>query len=222
MTMPGFSAESSLYKSSIDYRSTGALVQLNPDTSLYMSIEQYGRLPCPAPLVRCGRLCCEACDPFTNTCCPPERTCGVLCLGPGYSCCKNRLGEISAICKPGDQCCRGYGDESTCYTPLAGETCCQPSGAVCDIEKYCCNGTCIPLGTPCFCPPGEKPCGNLGCVPENRVCCEAVHNPGYFFLCADPVNCPNPECCGDGCCCKQGQCTGAPNYGCLTTPNRID
>src|SRR5262249_9927002 len=59
MTLPGFGAESSLYKSSIDYRSTGASVQPDPDTPLYMSIEQYGRVFCPAPLVRCGRSCCE-------------------------------------------------------------------------------------------------------------------------------------------------------------------
>jgi hypothetical protein len=209
MALPGFSAAASLYKTSIDYCSTGALVQPDPNASPYMSIQQGGGIPWTARRRRCWPTACASgvCDPITHTCCPPERACAGTCLGTGYFCCKDPFGHLSAVCEQGQKCCVGS-ESATCYTPLAGETCCD--GGVCDIFEKCCGGVCRNTSD-------MSKCGSDCCALGGCCCTWNCPGLGAGSRCILPGD--NLHCCDNGPMDNQYPCpinTGfcSPHSGC--------
>ena len=78
MTLPGFNAETSLYKTSIHYRFMGALVQADGVIPQLFSCG-----PCFTDATgACLRNCTEPCDPSA---CQPQ------CCRPGFHCCGDCL-----------------------------------------------------------------------------------------------------------------------------------
>lgn len=161
----------------------------------------FGRA-CPAPQVRCGRLCClQACDTVTGTCCPPQRTCGRQCLPNGMKCCTNPVTKALGSCPEGQECCFDS-DVPYCRDPLL-EQCCF--GEPCSNLNRCCpNGDCLPEN--------DFNCGPncTNCVQAGKICCNSE--------CVDPSKDPN-NCgkCGTACSSGQVCCNGTCGIVCGNT-----
>ena len=192
MTMPGFSAETSLYRTSIQYSSTWVLVQaggampqlfcrVTDCPCQYEQCRKAGGTVVPGPQPPCFYTCevkpgctCKTgetcCNPFTNFCCPPGETC---CNPETKFCC--RQGQ-TPCCAPG----RNF--------------CCPPGQLCCDPE----NNVCCPTGTVC--------CGGGCCAPPHQCCGTSCTD-----IKTDPVNCGF---CGNVCgrdqICANGQCVCPP------------
>ena len=147
MVMPGFSAETSLYKTTRHYCLIGAFHQ-TVDTLQLQACDQNRLREC---LNECGNpdpdnphttaQCRHGCYLAFGQCTPPPPppvNCGTFTCPPGSTCCGSMM-----CCRPGAPCCLNRG----CGSP--GSTCCG-------------TGTC---------PPGSHcDCGGRGCCPDGQSC----------------------------------------------------
>jgi hypothetical protein len=162
MTMPGFNAETSLYRTSVHYGSTQALVQATgvfPELvcrvtdcpCLYNQCRKAGGTVEPGPGPPCFYTCeakpgctCqpgqECCNPFTNFCCPAGETCcnpeTKFCCPSGHTCCSNT--HKDACCPPGLLCCDPA--NNGCADITTDPSNCGRCGNACDQCQYCVDG----------------------------------------------------------------------------------
>jgi hypothetical protein len=216
MKLPGFSAETSLYKTSRHYRMIGKFDQ--GDETIYPTLSisdlvksspdfsDFARLK-PTDFVSV-RACCRDClrFPCADESCKRQRS--YYCTS---KCNAYDIGGCERPCPPGREVCEGL-----CCGP--GEVCtldgCSPPNLVCNDRI--CFGQCLPGGF--CCPPDRVVCNNRccewgwsctseGCCPPG-VCCESAACPPGKFCCGGKV------CCRDGADCRLVH--GTSEYGCFT------
>jgi hypothetical protein len=216
MNIPGFSAETSLYKTSRHYRSIGKFNQADGTVYPALSINDLVKFSPDFYFDRQGwrdivsgdisiRGCCRDClssFPCADESCRRQRL---------FDC--NRKCNAETIggcgCPPGRAVCEGLccGQGEVCT--LDG---CSPPNQVCNNRR--CLGRCLPEGC---CPLGQVVCNNHccergwsctseGCCPPG-VCCESTACPPGKFCCGGKV------CCRDGADCRLVH--GTSEYGCF-------
>jgi hypothetical protein len=195
MSLPGFSAELGLYRSSRVYLAGDSAVG-----------RQTSEIVVPA---MCNQTAYEQCIASNQVHMPPgslEVYCltqygcllnGDICVGEGASKHCAFSGEFTCggrPCPVGHPCCEG-----TCCSPgdfCCGETCCKPGQVccngicrniasdpnncgrcdnVCKNGDICCNGTCCGVDSCCAGPQNAKIC----CPAGPNSCNDAVVQPGY-------------------------------------------
>ena len=181
MTLPGFSAGLSLYRSALRYclsaahdQAGGVILQELPSQtpSSDLTIGPFPHLLCEPclldPILGCAKQCVSCPGPVPDERCTP----------------------IRLPCPASDCCPPGQGP---CYLSGASKFCCQPGQSCCNPEKsFCC-----PQGWSC-------------CDPENKVCCPPGAT-CCFGTCvdvsSDPQNCGScRSACSQGLTCVNGQC----------------
>lgn len=195
MSVPRFSAENSLYKSSSHYAtaswariSGGELVLDGGFVTPGMSIVRNGLgMPMPISNVCQGEKCCGGIDLSTR---PP--TCNGDCCPRSGACCAD-----GSCCLAPDKCCPGPGG-SSCTSLLNDRQNCGACGHSCAPNGICSGGICRDCG------PRFTACGfNNCCRDDVEDCCNGVCRD----ITSDPNNCGS---CGHGCSsgegCVSGQC----------------
>ena len=216
MKMPGFNAESSLYRTSGRYhmvyffgqangaihpadtcfdRCMDACIKAGLDSDVPIAIL---RNECKPPcLIKCGTLPPPPppCPPETERCgrfcCPPNTCCyGSGCCQSGETCILGS-GCCPAVKACGDRCC---GQNEVCLSPgvccpLCGNRCCAP-GESCTGDG-CCLNTNITTDNRC-CP--NVVC-NGQCCGLREPCCGAISPRRQRGCCEKDYTC-----CGLGCC----------------------
>ena len=215
MRLPGFNAETSLYKTSRHYRigvefgladetihpalSINDLIKSSPD--FYFK----GRYDFVSNDFVSIRGCCKDClsFPCADESCRRQRSfyCTSKCSAEGIGGCG---------CPPGRAVCEGL-----CCDP--GDVCtldgCSPPNQVCN-NRGGCLGECLPDGC---CPPGNVVCNNHCCKLGWSCTSEGCCPPG---VCCESTAClPGKFCCGGKVCCRDGtDCklvNGTSEYGCF-------
>jgi hypothetical protein len=227
MSIPEFTAQVSLYRTSNRYRSSGSECgDLQSGESIVPSDQAYGTINptfsitdfvkfSPDFLGRYNdslglynvRDCCTNClasFPCADESCRRQRL---------FNCSRKCNAEVigGCGCPPGRSVCEGL-----CCGP--GEVCtltgCSPPNQVCN-NRGGCLGRCLPEGC---CPPHRTVCNNHcceygwsctseGCCPPG-VCCESTACPPGKFCCGGKI------CCSDGADCRLVH--GTTEYGCFS------
>ena len=192
MRLPGFNAETSLYKSSRHYRMMAKFGNVDgplyPMASIYDLV--YVDTRDPARIWARIQSCCHDClqFPCADEECRRQRAfdCDVKCGadaigGCGGGCPKGRVVCDGACCEPGDVCTldgcaspNAVCNNRICFGHCLPEGCCTPDRVVCN--NHCCQR-------------GES-CTSEGCCPPG-VCCEFTACPPGKFCCGGKVCCPN-------------------------------
>jgi len=210
MNTPGFTAETSLYKTSRHYR---------------LSILGPGDLPPTQTIVPAdlGPQDQEACNTCLETCAETAVACSAVWAGVGgFTCfwcppCCVAAGVGLAGCAAAAASC-----EAICHLP-GGSKCCP---TFCRLGKCCGRGEeCVddydrggPGARAGCCPRGQSVCGGKCCLPGDKCCGDACCPAG--FNCQQGVCCPpdKPAVCNGICCagpCDQnGTCCESPGYMC--------
>lgn len=219
MTMPGFTAEASVYKTSQYYRMGGTsdalasglgIVPQQPDDSCIGDPE----------------CICRHLTPGAREWCPPGAHLGQCCLVSDGPCCSGKCCPKGWYCADGDSglCCQQ--GEHPCGNrccprdqPCCGGKCC-PSGQYCadGDSALCCkpgevvsNGHCCPPGYDWILGKCYLRCGRIYC-PEGSYCSNPGTNtccPNGWSGCGAVACCPPGERCCGGKCCPQGQVCGS-------------
>ena len=211
MRLPGFSAETSLYRTSVPYCLTNALNRANGVTLQQLLV------PPPSP-----RSCDPHCywDTQLGAC---VKNCQYCPVGRPASYCYDQ----PEPCGPGDVPCPPLPPPprpvfcNARFSHRCGNTCCP-------LENACCNGTCTDLTAD---PQNCGLCGNVcgggqGCC--NGTCKDLTADPQNCGACGNacPIGteCINGKCCQNPCptllgaeCCDTGQVCN-PGIGCVTPP----
>lgn len=217
MNMPGFSADSSLYKTTNLYCKIGnfgrAKEAVNPMFSLKEFVEispDYFRF---GPAVQrelnayvSKRACCQNCMNFP---CADEQCrrqllsyCSTKCKAQdigGCGCPPDRAACEGLCCRAGEVCTLdGCADPaSVCLNRRCGpEERCTPAGC-CKLDNVFCKDRCCPSGWTC---------SSEGCCPPG-VCCESTPCAAGKFCCGGQV------CCQNGAECRVVH--GTSHYGCF-------
>jgi hypothetical protein len=239
MRLPGFSAETSLYRTSRHYRTIAKFGQadgiIHPTFSIQDFIElspDFFDISLLGPTAFISvRVCCRDCmsgcnytDELRQKLCRATCTikCGASDIG-GCGCPPERLGCRGQCCKPGEVCTLdGCSDPSrVCNNRRCGPfERCTPVGC-CPEDSVVCNDRCCPRGSSCSsdgcCPEGHVVCNNRCCLPGWSCTSEGCCPPG---VCCESTACPPGKfCCGGKVCCRDGaDCrlvNGTSEYGCF-------
>lgn len=236
MGLPGFNAESSVYRSSLHYVANlwpGSAVSPVPDLNIATvnGPTNWGSPTVPWGLPKCtppkGDLCGFAgglpassayCCPSGYVCCNPScsqgsSTCVGCCPKENPLCCLQSSPTVIGGCpSPTTDCglVPGPNLRFACCPP--GETCCNPATHLCCGRKQaCCGNRCCPPGQECI-DPATGTCCPRGkscgnrCCGVNQRCCNGT----CVDTSTDPSNCGT---CGQRClsggACQEGIC-GCP------------
>jgi hypothetical protein len=217
MNLPGFSADTSLYKTSNHYSMIAnfgrASESINPVLSLKEFVEISPHYLSFGPIVAIeqnsyvtARACCRNCMnfPCADEQCRRQRLfhCTSKCKADvigGCGCPTGRAVCEGVCCRPGEVCTLdGCTDPAyACMNRRCGPgERCTPAGC-CALGNAFCKDRCCPSGWTC---------SSEGCCPPG-VCCESTPcSPGKF-------------CCGGEVCCQNGaECRvvhGTSQYGCF-------
>ena len=223
MRLPGFNAETSLYKTSRHYRMTGKFGQAYGTIYPTLSISNlfktslafidlistslgdsfYVDRPSPISVKGCWRQCLgsipcadESCRRQRDFSC--TRKCGpVPCSKPGQTPC-----HFGRCCEAGEVCTLDgcFHPNSVCRDVYGDDRLCLgrclPSGC-CPTGNVVCNNRCCEIGWSCT---------SAGCCPPG-VCCESTACPPDKFCCGGKI------CCPDGAECRP--INGTSEYGCF-------
>ena len=195
MSMPGFTADSSLYVSRFHYKTTaqwGGAVH----SAVEMAALRMGR-PLNGGTNGC-RPHCGPCLPDSTSPTGCTKTCfTAACEDVDISCTGCQITCPSGLSQCGRRCVNLSNDPAncgTCFHSCLSGTCTNGSCAPCPAGTTACGGMC--------CPPGS--CGSAGiCCPSGQTNCGGTC-------------CPSGQCCGSSCCsagqvCFAGACgTPAP------------
>lgn len=136
MKIPGFTAESSVYRTGIQYRMTARFATnstiMRPqacNVDCYTDCLDDCRRDIGQPKLQCIRNCRIRCDceppPPTPTPRPPPINCGTHTCSAGQTCC------AFGCCSPGQHCCEGYDIGSgTVYCCASWLTCRHLPGGI--------------------------------------------------------------------------------------------
>lgn len=226
MNIPQFTAQASLYKTSMHYRTIGKFGQADATIYPALSIDDLVKSSTgltyfdllrlfnpngfinvsPPHLYVSVRECCRDCH--NSFLCADEE-----CRRKRAQIC-NRICDAESIggcsCPPGRSVCEGH-----CCKP--GDVCtldgCSPPDQVCN-NRGGCLGTCLPDGC---CDLGHVVCNNRCCVRGWSCTSEGCCAPGE---CCESTACPPGKfCCGGKVCCRDGtDCRlvhGTSEYGCF-------
>jgi hypothetical protein len=225
MSLPGFSAEYGLYRSSRTYQRGGL------DGG-----DHWNEMVVPA---LCNQTAYDQCiaKGSPEVFCLTQYGCilnGDICVGTGASahCVFGGVLYCGGLpCPVGHPCCEG-----TCCSlgdSCCGESCCSPGDSCC-LEKSCCSPTeqCCPSGTCC---PKTGLCCSTGCCTSGQHCCsnacadlqtDPANCGSCGHVCQTDANCVNGSCvcpvvpaptvCGPSFCapgvCSPGGLTSSSNY----------
>jgi hypothetical protein len=210
MSIPGFSAETSLYKTSRHYRMIAKFGQA--DGTVYPTLSMNDLVKSSLDFIYIDRLpplsirgCCQDClssIPCADESCRRQRSfhcsrkCGADVIG-GCGCPPGRMVCEGSCCGPGEVC------------TLDG---CTRPNEVCNNRR--CLGRCLPEGC---CPPHHVVCNNHCCEYGWNCSSEGCCPPG---VCCESTACPPGKfCCGGKVCCQDGtECrlvNGTSEYGCF-------
>jgi hypothetical protein len=221
MSVPRFSAEASLYRTSGYYRTSVAFNQAGGIVfqelqAGEMVLQEFGlpvsRLPLEA-FFHCGRCYYDRQGNCVQDCihCPPGKLPNGECtedtfpcgsVSPAHTCCP-QPGQVFCYhsednptpfcCPPGQNCCNPAAREHGCCAgPCCNLDCCQPN-EVCVFDANLPSATCCPKARACF---------DTRCCPEGQLC----RNPDKLLCCDIDAG---PEC-GNHCC-LQGQFCADPS-----------
>lgn len=190
MKMPGFSGETSLYRTTGRYASsTSVFADLQP-TQLLMP----AYFPGPESQAKC-QACIEQCllvwgictagavfwPPAIAACALELMGCQGYCLIPGFpSDCCPKLCRLEPFNQPGGGCCDA---DEQCVDP--GDP--NSRSGCCPRDQRVCGGRCCGKGATCCgnecCPAGDTCCGGQTCCPagwfcDNGFCSQSVSFPG--------------------------------------------
>jgi hypothetical protein len=218
MKMPGFSAQSSLYRSASRYRSSNTEVRAytaGHSVVAALSFEDTRRCSncengCNEDFAKCegyaaavwaaGLAYCAFTGPFAPACAGPA----TFAYGLAHAACAGKFAACEFVCnKPGDSsCCPVFCELGRCCS--RGETCF--SGGCCPNDQVVCGNNC--------CSAGEKCCGDT-CCPAHFYCldghfCSEFPSHVPFGKPPRPTRPPN-QCivgvpCGPTCCPPGLQC----------------
>ena len=216
MNIPGFNADTSLYKTNNHYRVNGSYSragnELEPMLSLNDLIEISPHYLNLGPILRehdvyvSARACCQNCMTFpcADEQCRRQRLyhCTQKCQAQhigGCGCPPGRTVCDGMCCRPGEVCtldgCANPSSVCLGHRCGPGERC-TPAGC-CGLNNEFCKDHCCPLGWTC---------SSHGCCPPG-ICCESTPCP------------PGKFCCGGQVCCSGGaECRivyGTSEYGCF-------
>jgi len=214
MNIPRFNAESSLYRTTLQYCGTVSGTDYVEGQAALTASTNYAQLPEPVPL-------CTLCGAFdSGVCCFAGEVClyfghlggwgcytrcdGSLCPR-GYYCdgrhCWKDCPGGKTRCRFGKQCCRQpYGR----YDCIPRDSECCKNGHDCPKGKHCCGPKCIDDSDKC-CPDGST------CGPGQKCC---GPNNGKYFCCPGSGNiCTHLTDYGGWSCCFNGQTVPDPMYG---------
>ena len=223
MRLPGFSAETSLYKTSRHYRLIAKFGQA--DGTIYLTLSINALVKSSLDFIELGTKSSLDLIYFDRPSPISGRECWRQCLGSNPCAdesCRRQRG-FSCTKKCGPQPCPKLG-QTRCYF---GE-CCEP-GEVCTLDgcfhpnSVCrdhfgddrlCVGRCLPGGC---CPTGNVVCNNQCCGIGWSCTSEGCCPPG---VCCETTACaPGKVCCGGKVCCPDGaDCrlvNGTSEYGCF-------
>ena len=231
MKMPGFTAQSSLYKTTTPYRTIGNLEQgdgvICPaqlttkekacvdrcmDACIKAGIEA-SPPDVPIAILRdeCYPICLTRCEFLPPPCPPDTKLCGRTgkrpeCCPTSHKCC-HVLNEIGtgytlSCCPPGQECCFPFG----CYAPEEYQ--CTRDG-LCPKDRVVCQERCCGPGEVCTqdgCAPPEQTCNGRRCAPGDQCTIEGC--------CPQNKTVSNNHCCDKdwswstqyGKCCRPGEC----------------
>jgi hypothetical protein len=241
MATPGFSAESSLYQSSLHYATLASADMSGEDVSPSLSrgASGIGPIRCPAGQKCCGTYddrgcngdCCPTTGPGAGTCCAdltccphPNVCCGGTCVAPAtFQTDVNNCGSCGHVCpgSPGGSfCCDGL-----CVSCPSG----QPGWVIKDTTPGQCRCECncsalAPPGANCNC---GGVCKDLLSDPDNCGACGHRIPAGGVWKCCDgtptDVMDDDPLNCGDcgysanaGVCLNLKACCTPPNEWCCS------
>ena len=248
MSVPGFTAEATIYRSMRQY--AYAVAESLVGTPLPVELAYF---PGPETQARCSD-CTENCAAQLSICSAGAASVLAGCFFPPA--CPGAValaGELQAACDTENLGCQGYCEAFKCcpkpcgipnpFNP--GEGCCDSGehcvdggdpnarSGCCPSERAVCGGNCCAAGENCCgdsCCPADFICQQGTCCPPgtktvcNGVCCDGACDPSGNC-------CPWPShVCGDQCCppfnkCCAGKCCGAyqqchPISGNCWTPTR--
>lgn len=230
MSLPGFSAVSSLYVSARYYCSVAAVGPISDTVaSLEFRLAPFalGRV---APFALGGRrsagilpldpINCEGCNDYMVEGCSGYSSCGAK----GGTCCDD---EMPGCCDPGKECCGteciGF-PEICCYgnvvsNPQTDANNCGNCGTQCDEGSTCCDGVCTDVTSDpnhCWqcmygCPPGDLCCNSFCTKSDNNNCGTCGRQVGPGQSCVNgQVQCTDVsrKACGQDCVDKLAPCCG--------------
>lgn len=226
MGLPGFAAESALYRTSLHYKMGAVAIPPQPGAPALLPGQPLPAAPIgPFPNVLCQPCSLDQSGHCTQYCvfCPgpiPDPRCHVV-IAPctASECCPAGQSPCYVSGKK-QHCCPG-----TCCDPLTNfccpperPVCCDPVKQVCcPPGQSCCFGVCCPAGTNCCggicCPSGQCGC-NGACCPTGQCCNGVCCPPGQCGCngsccpagqCCNGVCCPPGQSCSNGICCPTGQ-----------------
>jgi hypothetical protein len=222
--MPGFTAETAVYRTLLHYRGVsafghdgdtiraaqlsagqGACVDRCIDECIQAGLPSDYDYPIELLRQECSPICRTRCG-FEPMPCPPETH---LCWRTGnrpeccptsYKCCSvldaTRYKYKLNCCPPGQECCFKFG----CYTP--GEYQCAENEGLCPTDRVICHGYCCGPGEVCTqdgCAPPALVCNNRRCAPGDRCTAEGCCPPGRA-VCNNHCCPPGDSCTVEGCC----------------------
>jgi hypothetical protein len=220
MNMPEFTAQSSLYRTSNRYRSSGSELSGLPSTQSVVAAYHPG----PSTRKRCD-MCLQSCANAKNSCedfvaglvswwnpvaalllyagCYSDAAdCRDQCANPPLgACCPKACGPLNPF-EPGAGCCDGNEQCVDRYDPNSRQGCCPSGQSVCGGKccaqgESCCGDTCCPSTYYCldgnFCSqyPSNVPFGNPPPPPPPDNNCIFGGAP-----CGNKCCPPGWECCG--------------------------
>ena len=163
MSVPGFTAECSLYRTSQHYRMGAGAVPMDNGVHLADSCMDDCMAECNGDAATCRFECRAQCGPRPPACQPGYQWCfGTsghrTCCPESTDCCVHHawpsLRELLSCCEAGKGCCGRGG----CFDPRL-QQCTQGGIRDCPSDREFCGGTCCAIG---------EVCTPQGCTRQNR------------------------------------------------------
>jgi hypothetical protein len=176
MSMPGFSAEATIYRSTMIYQAawaSGEAAGSGVDPANFISMLPNGGIcapvcdPCDSDVhsrTGCSQTCtARDCTEFTRLChgcsnpCEGGQFCGGICTDTSSD--RNNCGGCGNVCPPGVSCHNGScgclpgqtNCSGTCRDTTNDPQNCGACGNACGVGKVCQDGTCVEANCRVFC-----------------------------------------------------------------------
>lgn len=233
--LPGFSAQSSLYRTSRVYAGYDPSLSSGPTQALTEALDVSPRVvpayhPGSETQSNCGS-CLDGCTSAAEICTADAWETMLGCIfPPDCAIAAAATGEALTACATANLVCKAACEVFHCCPKLCGvpdpldpgSGCCDPGEHCADendpnARDGCCPSSQSVCGGNC-CAPGDGCCGD-SCCPEDSTCDQGLCCAPYYHNCGGQCCEPFNKCCNGQCCGVNQQChptTGA----CWTPPLR--